>query len=142
MKSNRYVKTFPTTNRSTTARFARSRIATDAAVAAANRLSKLPSSRLLDVLKVMDQATPLGKNWLRGIAEDVADNGALPQDQLQAMVVDRSAPRDARYVGFLLLRDADAPTANQLLDDMLDDPSGHLRYEAVAKVLEDFPPGE
>lgn len=105
------------------------------AIAAAKRLSQLPAERLIDVLSAIDQATPLGSNWLRVIAADIADNGDLPVQPLAAFVKDSSGPRDARYVGYRLLKDADADLASSLVDGMLDDPSLQLRYEAVAKLL-------
>jgi hypothetical protein len=38
------------------------------AVAAARELQTLPAGRLMEVLRAMDEATPLGRNWLSGIA--------------------------------------------------------------------------
>ncbi|MEZ6089446.1 MAG: hypothetical protein R3C05_15730 [Pirellulaceae bacterium] len=105
------------------------------AIAAAGRLSKLAPERLFDVLAAMEDATPLGKNWLRVIAADIADNGDVPTDSLVAYIEDRSGSRDARYVAYLLLKDSDADRAEKLLDGMMDDPSLQLRYEAVAKAI-------
>ncbi|QDV54797.1 hypothetical protein [Rosistilla oblonga] len=106
------------------------------AIAAAKRLSQLGPDRLIDVLAAIESATPLGRNWLRVIAADIADNGQVPVQPLAAFIKNTDGSRDARYVAFRLLKDADPDLADSLVDGMLNDPSLQLRYEAVAKVLE------
>lgn len=106
------------------------------AIAAAKRLSQLSSDRLTEVLSAIGKASPLGKNWLRVIAADVADNGPLPSDRLVKFIQDRDQGRDARYAGFLVLRNSDSELAAGQLDTMLDDPSLPLRYLAVGRLLD------
>jgi hypothetical protein len=102
---------------------------------AAGRLAKLPSGRLIEVLKGFREAPPRAENWLRLIAADVADNGPLPRPALHAFFADRDQPEAARYLAFQLLVIDDRSQQERLLEDAADDPSLPVRYAAIERIM-------
>ncbi len=106
------------------------------ASAAAGRLAELPASRLIEVLEGFRAAPPRAENWLRLIAADVADNGALPREALLTFFNDRDQPEAARYLALQLLVINDGSLQETLLEGAADDPSLPVRFAAIERVLE------
>jgi hypothetical protein len=106
--------------------------------AAAKTLRQLSSSNLdlLDVLRAMKGATPLGKNWLVGLANTLhRKSGSTSQDKLSTFLADASQDPEARYTVFRWLTDGNDELRTKLLDSMLEDPSLELRFDAVAQAI-------
>lgn len=108
----------------------------DAAIDAAKRLSAQPADSVASILAAMKDASLLGKNWLRLIAADVADNDTFPQELLLQFLNDRSQDTDARHAAFQLLTTENPELKATLLADATDDPSLPIRHLAIASVLE------
>jgi hypothetical protein len=105
------------------------------AQAAALRLAKLPPDHATQVLDAMNGASPLAKNWLRGVAASVAENGDFPKAQLLAFLSDRSRDGDARHAAFQMLTGRDPQLVPELLAGAESDPSLPLRHMAIARLL-------
>ncbi len=100
------------------------------------QLSESSDVGLIDVLKSMKGASPLGKNWLLGLANSLhRKSPESKNDSLRAFLMDASQDSEARYTVFRWLTDNDAELKAKMLDGMLQDSSPELRFEAVAKVL-------
>ena len=112
----------------------------DQAAPALKSLAQQPPSALMPLLRGMDQANPLAANWLRGAFESIADrnreNGALPQQELEAFALDRSHAADARQLAFDWLVKVDSTAADRLVPGMIDDPSTEFRRAAVQRLLD------
>lgn len=91
---------------------------------------------LLPVLKGMDGASPRAKNWLRGLAAELADQAPLPRDDLEQFFADLSQDPDARYLVFRWLTDADPQHREEVLAERTQDPSLPLRYLANRLALQ------
>ena len=103
-------------------------------------LVQQPPSALVPLLHGMDRANPLAANWFRGAFESIADrnlsSGTLPQQDLEAFVVDRSHAADARQLAFDWLVKIDATAADRLVPGMVDDPSTEFRRAGVQRLLD------
>ncbi len=96
---------------------------------------------LLPILEASDDANVLAVNWLRGAFETIADRtiqsgGALPQEQLEAFVLDTSHAPRVRRLAYEWLTNVDPTAPDRLIPGMLDDPSEELRRDAVARLIE------
>lgn len=107
------------------------------AIKAAAKLQSLPSDQIAQVLAGFAKADQRGKNWLRSIASDVADNGAFPKDALETFFANRENDADARYVAFQLLTQQDAAAKERLLAFAETDPSLPVRFLKIKTLLED-----
>ncbi len=111
------------------------------ALDAVRELQASRSISLTQVLEAMNDATPLGRNWLMGLAHTVRRNGtktdsSLGQSELQDFLKNTKHHGEARALVFLwLTRDKDK-LRQSMLETMLDDPSPELRYAAVQQALE------
>ncbi|TWT98478.1 hypothetical protein [Stieleria varia] len=105
------------------------------AVASASVVASLPAERIGLVLDSFAGATKRGKNWLRSIASDVADNGDFPTEMVQQYFDDRGNDPDGRYLAFQLLI-ANGADQQQLLADAASDPSLPVRYLKIKTLLE------
>jgi len=100
------------------------------------QLSESSDVGLIDVLKSMKGASPLGKNWLLGLANSIHQKSSKSsKDSLRDFLMDTAQDPEARYTVFRWLTDNDAELKEKMLDGMLQDTSPELRFEAVAKVL-------
>jgi hypothetical protein len=98
--------------------------------------AKVPS--ILEILKGMDDASPLALNWLRSAVDTiVARRGAeaLPVSELEDFLGRTSHHPRARRLAYELIAQADPGKAEGLIGSMLDDPSTELRRDAVGRVL-------
>jgi hypothetical protein len=111
------------------------------ATAAWKTLAQGDAATLVPILQAMDGANDLALNWLRAAVDTISSRvlnsgGSLPMADLGLFLIDtRHHPR-ARRLDFELLSRMDAPTADQLLAGMLNDPSLEIRYDAIQKIID------
>lgn len=96
---------------------------------------------ILPTLAAMDDASAPAANWLRSavnalVEKERAAGKKLPADQLEAFILDRKHNPGARRLAYEVLREVDPKAPDRLLPDMLNDPSGELRRDAIAAALE------
>lgn len=111
------------------------------AAEALRELTEQDADVLPEILGAFEGASPLAINWLRGGFETIADrhikmNKPLPAKELQAFIENTKNDRNARRLAFEWLRQVEPETAERMIPSFLNDPSGELRREAVAKLLE------
>lgn len=107
------------------------------AIAAVGKLSAADIEQLTEILAGMDGAKVLPTNWLRGVAETVADRhtssgGELPVKELEAFLADTEHAPKARRLAYELIAGVDDSAEERLIPPLLDDPSLELRRDAVA----------
>lgn len=100
------------------------------------------SGSLMPVLKGFKGSTPLAVNWLRNAFEEIVEANKkaakpLPVEELKAFIADRSESPIARRLAYETLRDQDATVEDQLIPDMLLDPSPEFRRDAVARLIKE-----
>lgn len=106
------------------------------AAALTKSLAKTPELALVDVLKAMQGASPIGKNWLLSLANVVHRNpNAAKASDLESFLKDTSQDPEARYTVFRWITEGNDELRSQLLDAMINDPSLELRFDAVAHHL-------
>ncbi len=113
------------------------------AVAAIRELQQAGPECLLTILGGMDNAAALPANWLRGAFEAIAERELkagrnLSAGSLEAFVKDTSHGDRSRRLAYEWLSRIDATTPDRLLPMMLDDPSLELRYDAIARRLDEI----
>jgi hypothetical protein len=104
-------------------------------------LAKLPASQLPEVLAGMDGANPIAANYVRALAESIAERelkagGKLPADQLEAFALNTKHESRGRRLAFELLTRVDATAPDRIIPKMLDDPSLELRRDAVSRRID------
>lgn len=104
--------------------------------AAVETLSALPSDQIKLILDGFGPATVRGRNWLRAVAADVADNGAFPAEQLEAYFADRQGDADARYLAYQLLVANEPGRKASLLGKAETDPSLPVRYLKIQALID------
>lgn len=88
------------------------------------------------ILAALDDAGPLGANWIRTAVDTVAQRAdSLPAGELERFVMDRRHHPRARRLAYEWLVRADASAPERLLPKMLDDPGKELRRDAVARLI-------
>ena len=113
-----------------------------AASKAWGEVSKADAAQLPSVLAAIDEAGPLGANWLSLAVQAIADRQLkqgkkLPAGELEAFVLEKThAPRGRRLAFEWLVR-ADDTAADRLTPGFLHDPSPELRRDAVARLIEE-----
>jgi len=111
-----------------------------AARAAWRQVSAADAQSLPTILNALDDAGPVAANWLRSSIDSIAERTLregrkLPAAELEKFTLDtRHAPR-ARRLAFEWLCRADSTANDRLIPRMLDDPSGELRRDAVARLI-------
>jgi len=109
------------------------------AVAASQAASKADPSQLTTILAAMDGANPIATNWLRGVAEAVAQRAtvskALPIRNLESFLADTSHSPRGRRLAYELIAVSDETAESRLIPRLIDDPSLELRRDAVALAL-------
>ncbi len=112
----------------------------DAAAVAVKQLQKAGVGAAIPILNAMDDANPLAFNWLQVAFESVVDSaikdGSVSAKDLEAFALDRTHHGRSRRVAFDWLVKCDSTASERLIPQMLDDPSGPLRREAVARIIE------
>ena len=99
----------------------------------AKELAKRNDLNALTVLRAMKGASPLGKNWLLGVANAAQNKQPATNQDLERFLADLSQDGEARYTVFRWLTDKDETAKNKFLDAMLEDPSLELRYEEIGR---------
>jgi hypothetical protein len=88
----------------------------------------------------MDGASDLSVNWLRAVADTIAQRqlqqkGKLPLEQLERFISDRSHHPRARRTAYEIIALADRSAHDRIIPGLLDDPSLELRRDAVAHAI-------
>src|SRR5262249_19833038 len=107
--------------------------------AAAKALASASAADLPTILAAMDGSNVLAENWLRGIAEGVAQKQGdkLPVTELEKFLAQtRHSPR-GRRLAYELIAAVDKTAEQRLIPKLLNDPSLELRRDAVALALAD-----
>lgn len=91
------------------------------------------------ILAGLDDATPLGANYLRSAAQFVFERDRkaakpIPKDLLEAFVFSKHDPR-ARRTAYEWVVELDSTAPDRLLPKLVNDSSVELRRDAVARVL-------
>ncbi len=99
------------------------------------------ATNLLPVLKAFNGSSLLAANWLRGTFESIADveqkaGRALPKGDLLAFVKDTSESPSARRLAFEWLLKRSPQLEDELIPDMLLDPSPDFRRDAVRRLID------
>lgn len=100
------------------------------------------SGALMPVLKGFKGSSPLATNWLRNAFEEIVEANKkaakpLSVDELKGFIADRSESPIARRLAYETLRDQDPAIEDQLIPDMLLDPSPEFRRDAVARLIKE-----
>ncbi len=108
---------------------------------AVGELSQADRDALLPILTASNDANRLAMNWLRGAFETIADEtlksgGELPQQELEAFVLDTENTPRVRRLAYEWLAKVDATAPDRIIPTMLDDPSSELRRDAVARLID------
>jgi hypothetical protein len=108
--------------------------------AAAKALASASPADLPVILAAMDGSSLLAENWLRGIAEGVAQKqsgGNLPVAELEKFLGQTKHSPRARRLAYEMIAGVDKSAEKRLIPTLLDDPSLELRRDAVAIALAD-----
>lgn len=107
--------------------------------AAAKALAKASPTDLPTILAAMDNSSVLAENWLRGIAEAVAqqDSGKVPVAELEKFLAQTKHSPRGRRLAYELIASVDKTAEGRLIPTLLNDPSLELRRDAVAHALAD-----
>ncbi len=100
------------------------------------------SNNLLPVLKAFKDSTLLATNWLRSAFEAIADGEIkagrpLPEDELLGFVSTTSESPAARRLAYEWLLKGDPQLEDELIPEMLLDPSPEFRRDAVARLIDE-----
>ncbi len=111
------------------------------ALAAWRALARSRAQDLPAILKAFDGANPLAVNYLRSLAETIAqkelEKGVkLPAAEIEKFVLDTSHDPHGRRLAFELLTKVDTTAADRLIPGMLNDPSVEFRRDAVARLID------
>jgi hypothetical protein len=113
----------------------------EAASTAWSQLSAIPAQQLPELLAGMNDASPLAENWLRSVADAVAERTVragdpLPIEGLRRFLLDTSNSPRARRTAYEWVVKVSPDLTARLLERFLDDPSLELRRDAVTYLLE------
>ncbi len=108
--------------------------------AASAALAKGGAKNLLPILRAIKGSSPLAGNWLRSTFESIADTeikkgAAIPKDDLIGFVKTTSESPEARRLAYEWLLKRSPQLADQLIPNMLLDPSAEFRRDAVERLL-------
>ena len=100
------------------------------------------SDNLLPVLRAFKGSALMTTNWLRSAFEAIADgeikaNRPLPKDELLGFVSTTSESPAARRLAYEWLLKNDPQLEDELIPQMLLDPSPEFRRDAVARLIEE-----
>ena len=104
-------------------------------------LSQAPLEELPQLLSGLDEANPLGANYLRGAVDVIVDRAIrakapVPTNLLETFIRDTSHSPRARRLAFEVLTRFDAATPDRLVPSFLNDPSTELRRDAVQRLID------
>ena len=105
---------------------------TSAAVNAMRQLGKANDVTLIQSLAAMKGATPIGRNWILGLANSLyRKSGKSQTSELTKFLSDASQDGEARYLVFEWLTANNAALRKELLANMTQGTSPELRYLAI-----------
>jgi hypothetical protein len=111
-----------------------------AAARAIKSLSGASDVSLLQALAAMKNATPIGRNWLMGLAGTLYRKaGANQTAELKNFLADTTQDAEARYLVFQWLSTGNDAMRKDLLSKMTQDPSPELRFAAIEDALKSPP---
>lgn len=95
---------------------------------------------LFPTLTAVDDASPIGANWLRSAAGAIAEaetkaGRKLPTDKLEAFARDTKFAGSARRIAYELLAAQDTTATDRLLPGFVNDPNNEMRRDAIAAEL-------
>ena len=95
---------------------------------------------IIQSLTAMKDATPVGRNWLMGLANSLYRKlGKSQTAELNKFLADASQDGEARYTVFEWVTASNAELRKTLLDGMKQDPSPELRYLAISEAVQAKP---
>src|SRR4029077_18208292 len=105
-------------------------------------LARCRAQDLPAILQAFDGANPLAVNYLRSMAETIAQKeleqkGQLPAAEIEKFVLDTNHDPHGRRLAFELLAKVDTTAADRLIPGMLNDPSVEFRRDAVARLIDE-----
>ena len=107
-----------------------------AATKALKQLGKATDVTLIQSLSAMKGATPLGRNWLSGLANSIyRKSGTSQTAELTKFLADSSQDGEARYIAFQWLSASNVTLRNELLTNMNQDSSPELRFLAIDEAM-------
>lgn len=107
------------------------------AAAMASKLNQAKDLTLAQTLRAMKGATPIGRNWLSGIANfKYRADDPQAKGELEKILQDRTQDGEARYKAFVWLTKGNETLKSELLPTMMEDPSPELRYASIDSQLE------
>jgi hypothetical protein len=112
-----------------------------AAVAAVEELQAADGSALVEILNALNTANPLAANWLRISFESIADrtvkSGAeFPQQDVLGFFANHDNNPTARRLAYEWAITVEPALEEQIIPEVLNDPSSDMRRDAVARLLE------
>lgn len=90
------------------------------------------------ILEAMDDSNVISQNWLRSAIVSIADREEdLPRDEITAYFSDTNHSPMGRLVAFELLSEGNEAWANEMIPELINDPSMPLRRKAVDRLIRD-----
>ena len=109
------------------------------AVKIMDSIDELGPKSILPLLKGMNEANPIGDNWIKGAIIKIlssCEDSDFPSLEIRNFIQNRQNIGSSRRNAFELLQDYRPKLAASMIPQMLDDPEPSLRREAVARLLE------
>lgn len=104
------------------------------------QLNSASDVTIIQSLTAMKGSTPVGRNWLLGLANALYRKSGKSQTKvLNSFLMDPSQDGEARYAVFQWLTVNDANLRSKLLSEMREDTSPELRYLAISEAIESEP---
>ena len=108
------------------------------AVKALSMLDKLDQKSILPLLTAMNQANPIGDNWIRGAINQILQSSksqSFPSSEIKGFIQNKENIGSSRRSAFELLQDFRPKLASFMVPKLISDPEPSLRREAVAQLL-------
>ncbi len=108
------------------------------AITAVRVLEKADPAELPVILAAMNDANPIALNWLRSVYETISSRAGsqIPQTELLEFLNNRDNLAQARRLAYDTLKSVDPGIEERLIPNMLDDPSGEMRRDAVVYTMQ------
>ncbi len=107
-----------------------------AATNAMKQLGKANDVTLIQSLAAMKGATPVGRNWLSGLANTLyRKSGKSQTEELKKFLSDQNQDGEARYIVFQWLTASNDALRTELLVNMDQDSSPELRFLAIEETM-------
>ena len=109
-----------------------------AAAKAIKQLSQANDITLIQSLTAMKGATPVGRNWLSGLANSLyRKSGKSQTAELGKFLADQNQDGEARYIVFEWLTTKNDTLRAELLANMNEDSSPELRFLSIEEAMKD-----